>query len=260
MDPEEFDDQDIEQVLKDYNNPEILSVAGDLADDVILSEDEAVAILANYGQVRQFLHKKTLARGYTRTPKPSGGKPFPRRKTGNRSAPPKRWTKTHLMSRTKCARCGKEGHWARSCTNPPDERGKRRMAHISFECSECEPPAVCSAPAPAPSSSTLSVISSGGDEEETGEVGTFVLGWFDSDLRQPLAEETSIFPSTLIGLQVCPGFAVLDTGAQHNVCGKAEYTQLVERLALHGLQPHVLPHDQHHSSRSRWWCWLHPFG
>ena len=60
------------------------------------------------------------------------------------------------------------------------------MSHISFECSECEPPA--------PTSSTLNMITCGADEEEAQEVGTFVLGWFENDLREPPQEETAIFP------------------------------------------------------------------
>eukprot|EP00973_Karenia_brevis_P039349 5432757-Karenia_brevis.AAC.1 len=47
--PEAFDDALLDEVAPDLQNPEIVCVAGDL-DDVVLDEDEAVAILANYGQ------------------------------------------------------------------------------------------------------------------------------------------------------------------------------------------------------------------
>ena len=33
-----------------------------------------------------------------------------------------------LKLRTKCARCGAVGHWARECKNPPDERGRLAAA------------------------------------------------------------------------------------------------------------------------------------
>ena len=155
LDPDDFTEEQSEQVLKEVHNSEILYVAGDIPDDVVLEETEAVAILANYGQVRQYLHKKTLGRGFQQQKPPKGGgkaatkaggarRPAP--KGGNRrTAPPKKWSKAHLMARSKCARCGKMGHWARDCKNPPDERGKSRMASISFMSSHClslhsEPP------------------------------------------------------------------------------------------------------------------------
>ena len=56
--PESFSDDLISMALQEENNPEVLYVSGDLTDGVILTEDEAVAILANYGQVRNYLHKK----------------------------------------------------------------------------------------------------------------------------------------------------------------------------------------------------------
>ena len=54
--PEAFGDLLLDEVMRDLHNPEVVNVAGDLAEDVILDEDEAVAILANYGQVPQYLH------------------------------------------------------------------------------------------------------------------------------------------------------------------------------------------------------------
>ena len=32
------------------------------------------------------------------------------------------------MSKSKCARCGQTGHWARDCTNEPDARGRANIA------------------------------------------------------------------------------------------------------------------------------------
>jgi len=76
--PESFDDALLDEAAQYLDNPEILFVAGDMADDVVLEEDEAVAILANYGQVRQYLHKKTLNRGFFKNKPPGGSKPFNR--------------------------------------------------------------------------------------------------------------------------------------------------------------------------------------
>ena len=96
-------------------------------------------------------------------------------------------------------------------------------------------------PAP-PVTTALSEIS---HEAVAAVEANFVLGWFDEDLREPVEEhewreiisETSskLFPEALVGLQVCAGYAVVDTGAQHCVCGKPEYDKLCERLSVHCL-------------------------
>ena len=62
--PENFDGKVLENAIAESKDPEIIYVSGDMPEDVVLSEDEAVAILANYGQVRQYLHQKRLGRGY----------------------------------------------------------------------------------------------------------------------------------------------------------------------------------------------------
>ena len=46
--------------------------SGDMGDGAILAEDETIAILANDGQVRQYLHQKKLDRGYVRHGKGKG--------------------------------------------------------------------------------------------------------------------------------------------------------------------------------------------
>ena len=47
--------------------------------------------------------------------------------------------------------------------------------------------------------------------------------------------------SVLIGLFVTPGYALIDTGAQHGVIGQPEYELLCECLAAVGLKPRILP-------------------
>ena len=44
-----------------------------------------------------------------------------------------------------------------------------------------------------------------------------------------------------VGLYVCPGYALVDTGAQHGVIGRAAYDQFVQRLAVQGLKPRIIP-------------------
>jgi len=48
---DDFDGELLDRAVEDTRDPDILYVSGDIAQDVMLEEDEAVAILANYGQV-----------------------------------------------------------------------------------------------------------------------------------------------------------------------------------------------------------------
>ena len=220
--------------MPDLDNPDVIYVAGDLEDDVVLSEDEAIAILANYGQVRQYLHKKALGRGFHKYPPPGGGRkgkgkgkihgirraitdgssvPPPPYKKFN-TARPKRWTKTSLMDRTKCARCGQRGHWARTCTNPPDERGKRRLGMIGFM-----------------SQGSADLTSAFQREDESSPSSAFIFAIF-------LGPEIS---DVFVGMVMAPGYALIDTGAQHGVIGSKEYQELCQRLSVQGLKPRSLP-------------------
>ena len=64
--PDSFDDEVLDQALLVHEDPDIVFVASDLSEDCILEEDEAIAILANYGQVRSYLHQKKMGRGFHR--------------------------------------------------------------------------------------------------------------------------------------------------------------------------------------------------
>ena len=112
--PEAFYDSLLVEVMPDLHYPEVVYVGGDLADGVMLDEDEAVAILANSGQVRQYLYKKALSRGFFQNKQPGGGrKPLKALTDGQKEHPPppspykqfrtarrKTWTRTTLMART----------------------------------------------------------------------------------------------------------------------------------------------------------------
>ena len=43
------------------------------------------------------------------------------------------------------------------------------------------------------------------------------------------------------GLSVIPGFALIDTAAQHGTIGSSDYRRLCERLAVQGLKPRAVP-------------------
>ena len=72
--PEAFDDELLMEMLPYLDDPNVLFVAGDLDDETIFEESEAVALLANYGQIRNYLHKKTLNRGFFKNRPPSTGR------------------------------------------------------------------------------------------------------------------------------------------------------------------------------------------
>ena len=57
--PETFEEDEklLDQAVRDSDNPDVIYVAGDIPEDIELDADEAVAICANYTQVRNFLQK-----------------------------------------------------------------------------------------------------------------------------------------------------------------------------------------------------------
>ena len=66
------DDPITTYMSQDADNPDVVWLAGDIGDEEILEEDQAVAISASYGQVRKYLHSKRLGRGFFRAPAPKG--------------------------------------------------------------------------------------------------------------------------------------------------------------------------------------------
>ena len=71
--PECFEDEILQEALDCIDDVDILYVSSDLPGMVLLDEDEAVAIYANYSQVRKYLHKKQIGRGYFPAQKLSQG-------------------------------------------------------------------------------------------------------------------------------------------------------------------------------------------
>jgi len=240
--PECFDDEDVmDEVSRYIDDPDVIFVAGDLAEDLEFLEDEAVSILANYGQVRNFLHKKVLGRGYNRPqrPGPSGQRPkdvprqtYPRPQRSN-AARPKRWSNKFLVTRSICARCGQKGRWARECKNETDERGKMRQQqsciHFLTMGEESEPQAETTIHymMDQPTPTEIVTYDQEAAEEEAGQAFVFTIF-------------SGIGVEAFIGLAVAPGFALVDTGAQHGVLGPEAYKQVVDRLAVHGLKPRII--------------------
>ena len=253
--PEAFDnDEVLFAAINDLHDSDAIWLPEDFPEEGGIPEDVFVTILANYGQVRKFLHTKALGRGYNRPSPPRTGayKPGPKAIT-DRSGPgssqssgqprrfqnteaPKRFSKRKLFSRTMCARCGKDGHWARSCTNPPDEYARNKMANkasaignISF-CT-----GFCTFSDQASEHGNSDITSQDArDFPASGLIcRSFVLVIADS------AQGTSL--SAFIGLSLSTNHGLIDTGAQHGVIGLEQYERIEYFLADHGLKPRLLP-------------------
>eukprot|EP00971_Amphidinium_carterae_P053825 1060073-Amphidinium_carterae.1 len=145
-----------EQLRWDQGDDQIVYVPPVYADQSELSEDQAVSVYANYQQVRAQLHNTTLSRGYYDRGAQHGKGGKPSSKGGSykgstkgqkgsgktQQAYPFRTRLSELIARTKCARCGERGHWARSCTQPRENRpsqgvywaqaGERAHAFVAF--------------------------------------------------------------------------------------------------------------------------------
>eukprot|EP00971_Amphidinium_carterae_P342543 6481890-Amphidinium_carterae.1 len=128
-----------EQLQRDQGDDQIVYVTTAYAALSEISEDQAVAVYANYQQVRAQLHSNTLNRGYydratsiREVSESQGGKASGHGKS-QYQAYPFRTRLSELIARTKCARCGERGHWARSCTNKSDGRNPQGVYWLQGE-------------------------------------------------------------------------------------------------------------------------------
>ena len=60
-------------------------------------------------------------------------------------------------------------------------------------------------------------------------------------LPDPSAFILPCFDESFVGLTVCPGYALVDTGAQHGVAGKKSFDKRSGALSVFGLRPRRVP-------------------
>ena len=73
--PESFEEDEdlLLAALADHHEPDAIWLPDDFPEEGLIPEDIFITILANYGQVRKFLHTKALGRGFKRPTPPSSG-------------------------------------------------------------------------------------------------------------------------------------------------------------------------------------------
>lgn len=133
-----------------------------------------------------------------------------------------RGTKVHvdmLKLRTRCAKCGIIGHWAKECTNEPNARGRQREA-MSGKTGFCE-------------------MSAGGSQSEGFFFGDqhqhepLTLGSFlpKRQMKSPITNAGSFH-----GLTTRSEHGVVDTAAQGGLIGRESLQRLEGALSRHGLK------------------------
>ena len=231
----------------------------------IYDEEHVQEALATYQDVRRSIREQKNNRGFYprgrgRSSEKGSSKGFSRKGStgkptlGLKGKDPVRFTKggtkihvDMLKLRTRCARCGAIGHWAKECQNAPDARGKAAAAALRSSSS-------------APSSGARSGFFVKSEEDASPQSYAVLnekkterdfmpyLPTFGSFLRKiakPRLEFETIDvvqpcdssePASFTGVVTNPSEGVVDTAAQDGLIGKAALLRLADNLRVHGLK------------------------
>ena len=209
----------------DYDIENYVYVAdGDL--NQIFEEGEITEALATYQQVRKAIRDQRTARNW------SGGKGDWRFNKGGSYGkggfrPPGKGARIHveaLKLRTKCARCGQIGHWAKECSNPPDEHARGKMSSNSSTAKGSM----------SGKSGFVQIGNSEGDHYDDHKTYyQFTLGEFFKKKKKKEPSDSE-FPFCGICTEGAQG--IVDTAAQSGLIGEKALKRVSEELHHFGLQ------------------------
>ena len=236
----------------------------------IYDESEVHMILATYQEVRKAIQSRQKGRQYYNNPKGKGkgrGSPWQ-----DFVKDKKRIHIEQLKLRTRCAKCGNVGHWAKECRNAEDARGKAWSAasasskaasgssastgggqswYVStdaagenvlsqafnlFECWGDNTQLNIRG-----SGDTFGVKSHFGDSEDEQDPSLLRARKLACDVCQGSKRATSLEQCSkghcmFVGLSTNPMMGIVDTAAQDGLVGEAALKRLKEQLRVRGLQ------------------------
>ena len=217
------EDDDEEADLEQY----VFIGEGDL--DKIYEEEDLQHALATYQQVRRAIRDQKNQRGYAGSFKggKSYGKGF-RFGGGSQEGRPKKIHIEHLKLRTRCARCGSIGHWAKECNRPMDDYARQKSG------------------APSSSAGVSNTSKSYMSSSMKGQSGFCVVNeeggehfhvWSNPlTLGECMASKNETPRASFVGLSTEAQCGVVDTAAQNGLIGKNAFDRLEEALHRKGLR------------------------
>lgn len=193
---------------------------GDL--NQVFEESDLHEALATYQEVRRAIRDQRNARGWQPPSKGRGKGGFGKANLNFGKGP-----RVHIESlklRTKCAKCGVIGHWARECTSQPDEFARQRAGGSS--------PAKSSASSMAGKSGFVQIGS------EVG--GTSLMSMVEHPLT--FGQFYKCYPKKdsnleFNGLTTNAEQGIVDTAAQSGLIGEEAFNRLEKSLEERGLKP-----------------------